>query len=379
MGGFQMQGIARTLLVDDLTESAFLTTVVAMGFAPTMLVMSLFGGVAGDRMERRRVIQASQLGLVLIAAVVGVLIATGAVHWTHLLVASLLQGVTFAFQMPARQAVIPKLVGKGNVTNAVALNSAGMGIMTIVAPGLAGVLYGQIGPEAVYFTITGIGIVAVLMTGMIPRIPPDADEAKRSVLQNIAMGFKYVRGNRVVRLLLLASLVAAIFEMPFRMQIPIYARRLYDIQASEIGWLMALMGVGALAATLVTANLRAGHRRGPVMLVAGIGGTGLAMMLLAFFPWYLIGLFVMVGVGIAGSIRMTLGQSLVIEATDDAYRARVMSLQMMGFGLMPLGALPMGYMVDALGAEWTLLAIGIALTAITFVFMMASPSLRRLS
>ena len=135
MGGFQMQTIARTVFVDDLTGSAFITGLVAMGFAPTMLVMSLFGGVAGDRLERRMVIQISQGAAAVLALSIAVLIATDVVHWVHLFFASMLQGATFAFQMPARQAILPRLVGKENITNAVALNSAGMGIMTIVAPG----------------------------------------------------------------------------------------------------------------------------------------------------------------------------------------------------------------------------------------------------
>lgn len=112
MGGVQMQMIARTILVDELTGSAFITGVVAMGFAPVMFVLALFGGVAGDRLERRCLIQASQGLLGVMALSVGILILAGAVHWTHLLVASMIQGGLFAFQMPARQAVIPKLVGK---------------------------------------------------------------------------------------------------------------------------------------------------------------------------------------------------------------------------------------------------------------------------
>ena len=101
MGGFTMQTIARTVFVDDLTGSAFITGLVSMGFAPSMLIMSLFGGVAGDRLERRLVIQISQGAAAILALIIAVLIAVDAIHWIHLFFASLLQGVTFAFQMPA--------------------------------------------------------------------------------------------------------------------------------------------------------------------------------------------------------------------------------------------------------------------------------------
>jgi MFS family permease len=377
MGGFQMQTIARTVFVDDLTGSAFLTGLVAMGFAPTMLIMSLFGGVAGDRLERRMVIQISQGAAAILALIIAVLIATEVIHWVHLFFASMLQGVTFAFQMPARQAILPKLVGKENITNAVALNSAGMGIMTIVAPGIAGVLYGIAGPESVYFAVAGMSVLAVVFTSRLPRFLPDLTGVKKNVFSDISEGLKYTYRNRLVFMLLISGLTSALLAMPFRMQIPVFTRRLYDIDAAEIGWLMAAMGVGGLLATLITANLRAGQHRGPILIVLGIGGTGIAMLLLAVSQLYLIGLGVMIVIGFAGSIRMTLGQSLTIEATDDEFRARVMSLNMMTFGLMPLGALPMGYAVDHLGAENTLLIVGAVLIAATGLLMLASSTLRR--
>jgi len=140
---------------------------------------------------------------------------------------------------------------------------------------------------------------------------------------------------------------------------------------------MAAMGVGGLLSTFITANLRAGHHRGPVLLIFGIGGTGVAMLMLAISQTYFMGLAIMVVIGFAGSIRMTLGQSLSIEATDDAYRARVMSLNMMTFGLMPLGALPMGYAVDHLGVQTTLVIVGAALIAATALLMLGSSTLRR--
>ncbi len=379
MGGFQMLTIARTVFVDDLTGSAFLTGLVAMGFAPTMLIMSLFGGVAGDRLERRLVIQISQGAAGVLALIIAVLIATETIHWVHLFFASMLQGVTFAFQMPARQAILPNLVGKENITNAVALNSAGMGIMSIVAPGIAGVLYGVAGPEAVYFAVAGMAALSVVFTSRLPRFMPDLSGVKKSVFSDISEGLKYTWRNRIVFLLLVSGLTSALLAMPFRMQIPVVTRRLYDIEVAEIGWLMAAMGVGGLLATLITANLRAGHRRGPILIVVGTGGTGVGMLLMAMFQLYIVGLAIMVAIGFVGSIRMTLGQSLAIEATSDEFRARVMSLNMMIFGLMPLGALPMGYAIDHLGADVTLVIVGLALIAASAVLILGSATLRRLS
>ena len=113
------------------------------------------------------------------------------------------------------------------------------------------------------------------------------------------------------------------------------------------------------------------------MLVVGIGGSGITMLLLAVSQMYIIGLVVMVAIGFAGAIQMTLGQSMTIEATSDEFRARVMSLSMMTFGLMPLGALPMGYAVDHIGVETTLVIVGLLLIAATVVLTLGSSILRR--
>ena len=208
---------------------------------------------------------------------------------------------------------------------------------------------------------------------------PDLSSAKKNVFEDISEGLKYTWNNRVIFILLISGLTSALLSMPFRMQIPVFTRRLYDIDAAEIGWLMAAMGVGGLIAAVITANLRKGHRRGPILLLVGIGGSGVTMLLLAISQNYIVGLAVMVAVGFAGAIRMTLGQSLTIEATDDAFRARVMSLNMMTFGLMPVGALPMGYAIDHLGAQNTLFIIGIALVAATVMLGLGSSTIRRIS
>ena len=384
MGGMQMQMIARTILADELTQSAFLTSIV--GFAPSMLILSLFGGVAGDKMEKRILIQFSQLSSALLAAVVGVLILTDVIIWQYLLVASVLQGATFAFQMPARQAIIPKLVGQDKVTNAIALSAGGMSLTAVAAPAIAGFVYG-LGPEYVYFIIAGMFGLAVLVTGRIPKVPPEASEPGKKVLSEVGAGFRYVRGNRIVLLLISSSLVVAVLAMPFRLQFPVFARRLYgdlnietgnfDMSEPLIGVLLAFAGVGGIVGTLVVANLQGGYRRG-LILLAGSMVSGLAILLLASFPVLWVGMGFMVVIGIAESIRMTLGQSLSLESTAPQYRARVASIYMMTFGLMPLGALPLGFAVDRWGVESSLMVVGALVIIAGLIFLIGARTLRRL-
>ena len=188
MSGFQMQAFARTIFVDELTGSAFITSLVGMGWAPTLLIFSLVGGVVGDRVERRMVIQASQAAAAFLTFLMATLIALDMIHWTHMLMASMVQGALFSFQMPARQAVLPIIVGKKRLTNAIALSAGAMSLTGIVAPGIAGVLYNVGGPEAVYYCVGGMSAMAVLITGLLPRIPPEAVTRTRNMLEKYPTG-----------------------------------------------------------------------------------------------------------------------------------------------------------------------------------------------
>jgi MFS family permease len=387
MGAIQMQMISRTILVDDLTGKASLTGIVGLGFAPSMLILSMFGGVAGDRMEKRTLIQITLFASAGMALVIGVLIITDVITWQYLLIASVLQGATFAFQMPARQAIIPKLVGQDRLMNAMALSAGGMSMMAIAAPAFAGYIYGSFGPEYVYFIIAAMYFVAMIMTGRIQKVPPEVTEKGRSVLREVGAGFKYAASNRVVMLLLTSGLVVAVLAMPFRLQFPVFARRLYgdlnttsglyEFDPNMIGVLLMFAGIGGVIGTIGIANLREGSRRGLIILLGSML-TGAAMLLLTAFEAVFMGMIVMLLIGIAESARMTLGQSLSIEKTEPQYRARVSSIYMMTFGLMPAGALPLGYAVDEFGARPSLMVVSLLVILAGIAFLVGAKTLRRL-
>ena len=139
MAGMQMQMLARTYLVYDLTGSVSILGIVTAGNALPMLTLSLFGGAIADRFDRKRIIQIGQFIFAALALVVGVAIYLDYVTWYHLLIAAIVQGATFLFMMPARQSIIPQLVSPEKLTNAMPLSSAAMSAMNLAAPALPGV------------------------------------------------------------------------------------------------------------------------------------------------------------------------------------------------------------------------------------------------
>lgn len=377
MSGTQMQMLARGILIYDITGSYALTGIVSAGFAPAMLIGSVLSGTITERIERRTLIQVTQLGQVVLALSIGILVFTDLIIWQHILVASVLQGAIFAFMMPARQVVIPKIVGKKLMSNAMSLNSAAMSFTSMAAPAVGGVLYGVIGPDGVYFVVAGLNVFAIVLTGLLPKFPPDPNAPRRSILSNTAEGFRYVRQNRTLMSVIIFVALGTILSMPFRMLLPAISSDVFDATEFQTGVLVAVMGLGSLAGALAIAALRQGQRRG-IVLMASAFVSAFGLVVFASLPYYWVGIFIMLFMGIGEAGRFALGQALSMEQTDDEHRARVASLFQMTFGLMPLGILPVSLAMELFGAERALFGLGLILLATSLVSLGVMKKLRQL-
>lgn len=349
MGAMQMLMLTQSYLIYDMTGSPGLLGLVNSSFALPLLVLALIAGATADRLEGKRIIQIGQSFATLSALGVGISVATGTHTWVHLLVSSMVLGACMSFLMPARQAIIPQLVGEGNLTNAMALNAAGMSATTLMAPALAGGVYAAWGPAATYFVISGLFLGSVLLTGVLPKLTKVARTTRSTMTGDIGAGLSYVRGNPLVLVLLFMGLATALFAMPFRLLMPIFIVDIYGRGPEAMGMMVSGMGLGSLAGALFIASLGA-WRRG-MMLIAGTFVTGIALLLVALLPFYTVALGIMVLLGVGDAGRRTLNQALIIEVTDPQFRGRVMSMFMMNFALMPLGALPAGLAAEFLGGQ----------------------------
>ena len=377
MSGTQMQMLARGILVYEITGSYALTGIVSVGFAPALLIGSVLSGTITERIERRTIIQATQFGQVGIAMAIGLLILTDLIVWQYILVASILQGAVFAFMMPARQVVIPKIVGMELMSNAMSLNSAAMSFTSMVAPAVGGVLYGFIGAEGVYFLVAALNVAAIGLTALLPQFPPDPNAPRRSILSNTAEGFAYVRRHRTLMSVIIFVALGTILSMPFRMLIPAISSDIFDASSFKTGVLVAVMGVGSLIGALAIAALREGQKRG-LVLMASAFVSAFGLVVFAGLPFYWVGLIVMIFMGVGESGRFALGQALSMELTDDEHRARVASLFQMTFGLMPLGILPVSLAMELYGAEKTLFVLALILFAVSVISVVMMKQLRKL-
>ncbi len=369
MASVQMQMLARGYLAYEITGSETLLGIVSAGPAVPILALSLLGGAVADRMERKRIIQVSQVVSAAGALAVGAAITTDVVEWYHLLAVAVSQGALWAFLMPARQAVIPELVGQQRLSNAVALNAAAMSAMTLASPAVAGILYARLGPESVYYTSGSLAVAAVLLTTLMPSTGRGNVKPGAPMMGDIAAGLSYIAATPLVTVLLVIGLVSTLFAMPLRFLMPVFVVDIYGRDAAAMGLLMAAMGGGSLAGSVFITWLGR-WRRGMILIMASFL-TGLAMAAMALLPFYYAAAAVMALMGLGDAGRRTINMALVMEVAEDAYRGRVMSVFMMNFGLMPLGVLPLAVGAQALGPQAAVGALA-ALVLATSAFILAT-------
>ena len=376
MGGFQMGMIAQGFLVYEITGSAKILGLVSAGWAIPMLSLTLFGGALADRLERKPIIQAGQATSAVVSLVVAVLISTGILEWPHLLVASMFQGVMFAFAGPARQAIIPQIVGEERISNAIVLNSAAMSSMALVAPAIAGVLYATIGPAGVYYVMVGMWVTAVTLTSLIHKPAKMARRPQTAILRDIKAGLTYVSHNRTILLLLSVMLATVLLSMPFQSLLPVFVVNIYGKESGAFGLLVSMIGLGSLLGSLSIAFI--GRWRRGLLVIAGGFIAGGALLLVSLVPIYSAAVGIMVLIGLGNIAPMALITALIMERADDQYRGRMMSIIMLMWGLMPLGVMPLGVAVDAIGGRQTVGFMALAMLAVFTVVLITQRRLREL-
>ncbi|MDQ2966586.1 MAG: MFS transporter, partial [Chloroflexota bacterium] len=234
--GAWMQATAQGWLVLELTNSpALLGLTSAVANAPT-LVLSVFAGVLADRVDRRRLLVATQLAAAALAAILAILTMTRLVEFWHVLLIAGLSGAVGALAMPAFQAIVSTIVDRRAIGNAVALNSAQFNLGRIIGPTAAGVAI-VAGGLAVAFWANSLALLLVALVLGTLRLPPAAAlvRAEASMWANLVDGITYLRTDRLIRLLVLLAVAPALFVLNYLVLMPVYARDVLDVGAPGLG------------------------------------------------------------------------------------------------------------------------------------------------
>jgi MFS family permease len=374
--GTWMQNVAQAWLVYRLTGSAVLLGVVGfVGQIPVFLI-SPAGGIIADRYSRHRVVIATQTISMLLAFTLAALTISGRIQIWHVMVLASLLGVVNAFDVPARQSFFTDLVGKSDLINAIALNSAMFNASRIVGPAVAGLLVAGIGEGWCFFAnaTSYLAVIAgLLMMGNYPAVKqPQAGSA----LSKIAEGFAFVIHKAPIHTLLILLGIISLTGMPYIVLMPIFADSVLHAGAKGLGLLMGASGVGALVAALMLATRR--NVRGLGRWVAlSAAAFSLSLVAFGFSRWFWLSFVLMLPTGFSMMIEMGSSNTLIQSMAPDNLRGRIMSVySMMFLGMAPIGALLSGLVAARIGAPMTIVGGGLISLAASAGFAVRLPSIR---
>lgn len=377
--GTWMQRVAQDWLVlTVLTHNSGVAVGITTGlqFAPIALLAPISGAVA-DRLDRRRLLMATQAASGVLALLLGLLVVTDLARLWHVYLLAGLLGVVAAFDSPARQAFVSEMVGVDDLPNAVGLNSASFHAGRLIGPGIAGLLIAAFGTGPV-FLINAASFGAVLLSLQRMRVAhlwpaPRAPRGRGAV----RAGLVYVRGRSDLVLLLCVVGMVGTFGLNFQLTTALMARLVFDKGSGEYGLLGSIMAIGSLGGALLAAR-----REHPTLRLV-LGATtvfGLASLVASAMPTYVTFAVALIPVGLSALTVMTAANATVQLSTAPELRGRVMALYMAIFmGGTPVGAPLVGWIGETFGARWTIAVGGVvslatAAVAATWVLVHRTPA-----
>ncbi len=377
--GSWMQATAQGWLVLDLTNSpAALGAVSALQTLP-ILLFSVFAGVLADRVDRRRLLAGTQLFAAAVALGLAVLATTGAVELWHVMALALLAGTASAIQTPAYQAIVSTLVSRAAIGSAVALNAAQFNLSRILGPAIAGFVIAAGGLELAFWgNAFALALVAWVFWTL--RLAPAADlaRAEASLWANLLDGFRYVRSERLIAVLVLLAGVPALFVLNYLVLLPVYARDVLGIGAPGLGLLSGGVGVGALAGALGLAAFRPSGGSGRSLL-AGLAVGSVALVVFAVSRWVPLSVAALVVLGASQVAYYATTNTLLQLLVPGRLRGRVISLYILtSWGFIPLGNLLAGIVAERFSATLALAAGGAVTFACVAAVAAGYPAIRRL-
>ncbi len=378
VAGTWMQTIAQGWLVYEISHSERMLGVVGFAAAIPALLVSPWGGVVVDRVPKRALIVITQASAMLLALILAILAFAGVVQVWHVIALAAALGFVNAFDGPARQAFVVEMVGREDLTNAIALNSMMFNGARVIGPAIGGILLATVG-AGWCFLINGLTYVAVIAGLLAMRLPPHRPPRHTgSPWEALTSGLRYAFVHTELFALLLVALIFAVFGMSYSTVLPAFVDQVLGVGAAGFGVINAITGLGAVSGALVIARQGGRGRRGRWLFTACLAFP-LVLLIFASTPLYVASLALSFGLGMAFMVQFTLINTLLQLQVADEMRGRVLSLYMLTFfGFAPFGNLAMGILAEHWG-----LSLAIAMSAVVAMLLSACvyllvPRLRRL-
>jgi MFS family permease len=367
--GTWMQNIAQSWLVLQLTNSPFLLGVTNAIAALPILLFSLVGGAISDKLNKRKLIILTQTVQMVLAFIMGILVSTGVIAFWQIVVVVVFLGLTNAFDMPARQSFIVEMVGKNDLSNAIALNSLIFNAARIVGPVIAGFVVGTLGVGPCFY-LNGASFLAVIagLFMMHGNFSAKNNSDDSSLRESTFDGTKYVWSNVQIRNLIILVAISSLFGMSYMVLLPVFARDILMVGAKGLGLLVAAIGVGAL---LGSVSLAIFSHSPKISRFIPIGGMvlGIALVIFGLSRTLSISLVALVAIGWGLITQTATINNLLQKYTSDELRGRVMGFYTLMFmGMVPVGSFQAGLLADRLSVPTSVAIGGLACFTASAIF-----------
>ena len=379
-----MQLVAQGWLVYEMTSSSLNLTYVTLAFMLPQVLFSPIGGVLADRINKKPIIGWAPLANGFATMAMAYVVISDQVTFEDFIWVGLFNGTAMALSLPARTAWIPEIVGERLMFNAMAFNTASWNLSRILGPALAGFMIAifadgdttsAYGVGLVYVVLSLLYLVSAVTVLFIRRGGKPIVSDRKTPMNDLMEGVQYVVTSPIVGGLILLSIFPFLFGLSINTFLPAFNRDVLMGGADDLGLLMTSMGFGAIAGSLVLAKLGSLKNKGNWVLITnalwGIGVAAFAITEVFFWSFLAIGF-----VGFISAINMSMNRSLVQLQVNQSMRGRVMSLDMMSHGLMPLGVVPIGYIAETVSVEAGLATSGAILFLITVISGFLMPKIR---
>ena len=372
-----MQNVAQGWLVLLLTNSAFWLGVVGFAGSIPFLLFTLFGGVIADRADKRRLLFITQTVMMLLAFLLAALAWQKVITVGEVAAIAFLNGVAMALNAPSYQAMVPRLVKREDLTNALALNSAQFNMSRIVGPSLGGYAMLAFGVAGNFF-LNGFSFLAVLVALVRIKYPEEKPPLHESMWDSLRGGFRYLRQEREMLVLIWMTVIVSLLGIPFLTFIPYFAKVQLNAGESGLGWLLACSGSGAVLGAMTVATLGVIRHRGRLVTITGVLFF-LAIIGFCYSRSFVLSEGLAFLEGFNGILMISCFNVTIQHLSSDEMRGRVMSIYATSFlGLPPLGSLLAGGLSRSL-ATGHVLALMAGAAGIAFLgFYGFSRSLREL-
>jgi len=372
-----MEGIAQSWLVLELTNSPLLLGLTGLAFAIPTITLTLIGGVIADRADRKRIMIFSQLGSASIFFTLATLVIIQWVALWHVMTLAFLSGCIRAFDRPSRMALLPQMVPKEDIPNAVAVGGTIWQLNRLVGPAVAGLLIYLVGIGPTYYFCFFASLSAVCLWLGIHFEHQPAAVSSGGLLQHMMDGLNFIRKNEIYYTFISMTFFNSVFGMSYLILMPVFARDVLTVGSQGFGFLQSAGGLGALCGVLAVAYFS--HSRGKGrQAIDGAIIFGILLIFFALSKSYPLSLILACALGIVSQFYITTINAVLQVNLPDQLRGRVMGIYGLTWELMPVGGLIAGAIAEYAGAPAAVVVGGVFVVVMALAVAMFSPNMRRL-